>query len=67
MEKELQDKLDIGYKRLAMVSSLWASIGMPFVFLVDNSHITIAVFIWMIWANIGVFISPKIIRLLWKN
>ena len=66
MEKELQNKLDIGYKRLALISTLWAISTTPFVFIIDKSYLTIYVIIWMIWVNVGVFISPKIMKLIWN-
>lgn len=63
---EFQKKLQKGYKRLALVSSLWTLISSPFLFIVPDESKSFAVLIWYVWVIIGVALSPKIVEKIWK-
>ena len=64
--KDFQNKLQKGYKRLALVSSLWALIGSPFLFMVPDESKSFAVLTWYVWVILGVALSPKIVNRIWK-
>jgi len=65
-DKDFQKKLQKGYKRLALVSSIWALISSPFLFIVPDESKSFAVLIWYVWVILGVALSPKIVNRIWK-
>jgi hypothetical protein len=74
-DKEFQKKLQKGYERLALVSSLWALISSPLLFILiqptgsfklDNDKYFLVVLVYLIWCIIGILLSPKIVNKIWK-
>ena len=65
-DKDFQKrKLQKGYKRLALVSSIWALISSPFLFW-TNQDAFFPVIGWLTWCIIGILLSPKIVNRIWK-
>ena len=67
MENETKHKLEEWNKRMAIVTVIWACIGMPFIFLVNNNYLFLYAIGWIVWCNIGVFVAPHIILKIWKS
>lgn len=65
-DKDFQKKLQKGYKRLALVSSIWALISSPFLFIWTNQDAFFPVIGWLTWCIIGILLSPKIVNRIWK-
>jgi len=67
MEKNLKEKIEEGYKRLCIVNVIWSLILFPFVFLFSENNIPIFTILWMIWVLIGLYLSPKITKRIWRK
>ena len=61
----LQDKIEQGLKRIAIVCIIWSIIPLPIMFFIPIKFLTpFTILIW-IWILIGIAISPKIIMKWW--
>jgi putative Mn2+ efflux pump MntP len=71
MEKtELQKRIDIGNKRMAIITCINAAIfSIPMFFLINQpKYIQMLYFcFWMVMICIGALLSPKIIYKIWKE
>ena len=66
MSEELNQKLEVGYKRLSYVSIVWSLIGIiPTIIFINSKYITFYSFLLFIWVFIGIFVSPKIVMKIW--
>lgn len=64
----LEERIQLGNKRMAIVSSLWVIIGAPFVFLANPNYMTeVMLFLFMPYCILGIRMSPYIVRKIWKN
>ncbi len=54
-------------KRLSIVCVIFSLIGAPIVFLFGEYNRPFILFLWLIWVIIGILLSPKIARKIWKN
>lgn len=63
----LEEKLELGYKRMAIISMIWSIIPLPFIFFVDEKFLFFFVYFEMLWINIGILCSVKLVKKLWKN
>ena len=72
METNLSKELEKGYIRLSLICSVWAIIGaIPlFIFIHQIAQLPyyeLIIIAWLIWVIIGVALSNKIYRLIWKK
>lgn len=65
-DKEFKKRLEKSYKRMALVSSLWALLGSPLIFLTPDESKFFAIITWYAWVILGVLLSPKIINKIWE-
>ena len=63
----LEEKLELGYKRMAIISIIQCILPLPFIFFVKENHLILFVIFEMTWINIGILCSFKLVNFLWKN
>ena len=66
MEKDLQDKLNKGYKRMAILITILGFIGAIPVLFIDVNYVDLFVVCWFIYIMVCLRYLPKIIIKLWK-
>jgi len=64
-DRNIQELLEKPNKKLAIISILWILIIIPIAFFITVNFI--AIFIFLIWTILGICLSPKIARKIWKN
>lgn len=67
LDEDMEEINDKGNKRLAIVCIIWCIITIPIVFFIPESDLVIFAFFWLIWAFIGIRLSPWIVGKIWKN
>jgi len=68
ISEELNNKMEVGYKRLSYVSIVWSLIGIiPTIIFINSKYITFYSFLLFIWVFIGIFVSSKIVMKIWKK
>jgi len=65
-DNEFDRSIHIGNKRMAIVSVIWCLIIIPIIFFVSNNYLGFFIILWLIWTIIGVLVSPKISKKIWK-
>lgn len=70
---EIQNKIDKGFKRLALVCSVWTLIvSLPIIIWTDELnklsdwYRILSIVIWLGIINLGIVLSPKIVSKIWK-
>ena len=66
-DDDIEESLDKGYKRLAIVTTIWCLITTPIIFFIPESDLVIFVFFWLIWSLIGIRLSPWLVVKIWKD
>ena len=61
-DEDIEESLDKGYKRLAIVTTIWCIITTPIIFFIPESYLVIFAFFWLIWSLIGIKLSPWITK-----
>ncbi len=65
---ELDKKIEQGNKRLALFNVVWCIIGIPTAFLFEEKDLSyFFIFLFMPYVIIGIFISPYMVNILWKD
>lgn len=68
MDKELNEKIYQGNKRLSIVSiTISIILFIPLFFLIGNKYFNLFIFLYFIFLFIGMFFAPKICNKIWKN
>jgi hypothetical protein len=62
----MKDVIEKGNKQLAIVITIWSTVFAIPLFFVNENYLTSYVVFWLIIVNIGVLLSPKICKLIWK-
>jgi len=67
LDNDIEEIVDIGNRRLAIVTIIWCLITVPIIFFIPQNDLVIFAFFWLIWALIGIRLSPTIVRKIWKD